>query len=193
MQRIGKTNLRIDFGGGRRSGGGLGPHGGTTFTGATLLPEDLEFVAGAVPVAASSPLAAIDLVEDLGAAGIIQQGGGDRILFVFIHFRYGAIDVGSFEAGIAGHHPLGADDDFEKCDLRRTYRAKLFLVGAVEGGEFLRVFAGNDEGLREDAELESVAAAGGLTLDGARPGGVLRVGAGSKSLSCCTHSSKVFA
>ena len=58
-----------------------------------------------------------------------------------------------------------------------------------EGVVFVRIFAGDDDGVGIDAVLQGVEAGGGLALDGAGSGRLLRIGAIGGDLCGGCHDS----
>jgi len=140
---------------------------------------------GALVLASGGPLAAADFIEDAGAFGVLHEDLGEGV------FGVGAFGEGgeaglvelALDAAVAALEPLGADELIEEELFDGGLGVEALGVVAGEGEELFGIFAGEEEGLGVEPELERVFGRGGLALDGAGAGGVLRVGKGSGDLS----------
>ena len=189
-----KTNRIGEYGGdgiggcGRWAGAGLGGVDGLGARCEAVGPTDFQLFAGALGLAPGGGAAAVDFLEDVGAFGILDEDGAERVGAVF--GREGGVsdvdDLG-LDAGVAALEPEGADEVVEEHGFIGSFGLVGLLELAGEVGEGVGVFAGEDFGLSEEAELERVARGGGFAFGGAGSGGVLRVGDGSVDLRGGSH------
>ena len=101
---------------------------------------------GAAELAFGGLLAAEDLLEKLGAVTILDEDFGDggvRVGVLGEGLETGVDDFG-FDADVAALEPVEADDVVEEGLFGGGFGAVLVAVGACDGGERLRIFAGED-------------------------------------------------
>ena len=133
-----------------------------------------EFVIGAVPGAFEGGDLALDADEEFGGGRLGEKGGGEGVAGRF--GEEGVVEVGldDLEAALV---PIGAEHGIDVEGFGGGLGAVLVEVMGDEGLVIGGVFAGDDDGFGVDAMLQGVEAGGGLALDGAGSGGLLRVGA----------------
>ena len=140
-----------------------------------------EFVVGAVPRAFEGGDLALGAGEEPGGGGIREQGRCEGVIGRFGHD--GAVKVGlnGFEAAFL---PFGTDHGIDVEGFGGGFGPVLVVVLGGEGLVFGGIFAGDDDAGGVDAVFQGVEAGGGLALDGAGSGGLLRIGAVGSLLSC---------
>ena len=150
--------------------------------------EAAQLGASAIPIALGGLLAAEDFLEGIGADGVLEEGRAEGAVGGLNAIEDGVEELG-LDAGEAADVPVAADDGVDKQRFDGALRTELVVIGAGELLERGGVLAGDDQGLGIGAVLESVETDRGLALDGARPGGVLRVQAVSVDLIGGCHFS----
>ena len=145
-----------------------------------------EFGVGAVPGAFEGGDLALDAEEEFGGGRLGEEDGGEGVIGRFGHDGAEEIGLDGFEAALL---PIGADHGIDVEGFGGGLGAVLDEVLGDERVVDFGVFAGDDDGGGVHAVFQGVEAGGGLALDGAGSGGLLRVGAIGVDLCWGCHDS----
>jgi hypothetical protein len=127
--------------------------------------EACELLFGFGKLAQGDVAAALDLLEDVGALGVLEVDGGEaESLLVGREGGLAEIDELSFDAVVTADEPDGADEVVDGGGLESAFGAVFGFEIVQEFFELGGVFAGEDTGLGVQAEFEGVAGGDGFPL-----------------------------
>jgi hypothetical protein len=167
-----RSGLRSGLRGGWLGLGSSGLNGEQFFDGLPLQ------AVGVIDAALEAGLGAGTLVEGLAGGGVGAGVAG------VLHHMDQDLGINSVEAA---EEPGGADDVIDQGAFDDGLGLAILVEPFGEGGEGGGILAGDDGGRGVNSGLEGIHAGGGLALDGARAGGVLRIAAVGVNLILCRH------
>jgi len=114
-----------------------------------------EVAFGSEPIAIGCLVAAEELLEDIGAGGVLKDGSAQGVLGIFLLCHEG-LDHPGFETGNTALLPMAADEGVHEFGFDYAFRAELLVVFAGDVQQVVFVFSGDDEGSGIGAVFQGV-------------------------------------
>jgi len=115
----------------------------------------VEIVIGSEPVANRGLVAPEELLEDIGAGGVLDEGGSQGVRGIFL-FGHQSCDQRGFENGDAALLPVATDESVYEAELDDAFGTEFVDVILGDVRKFGLFFSGDDAGSGVGAVFKGV-------------------------------------